>query len=898
MASPTLPRQRDTHILLRLLLAIIVIPLLIVGAGTALGAGMVPLVNPMADFTHRVDTEILDFPDLGDILANYTADERSVVLDSNGDELAILRAVNRVNVDIQQIPLHVQNAVLATEDQDFRTHQGVNWEAVGRAAAGNIQAGDIESGASTITQQLIKNLTGNAETTIERKLQEAVYAIELERTTTKDRILEIYMNEAYLANQVYGFGTAAEFYFSKDISELTFDEAAMLAGLLRAPNANDPLVNPRNALDRRNIVIQQMVDADFLSEIDASKVLIDAPPEATDDQILGLMGVNVNRIDAPEEPFFVSYIRTLLRDIPELGGDPDARENYVLTGGLTVNTTVNPDMQEIAKTAITNTLTDLEGPQAALTSVDPQSGKILAIGFGPKEFGSGPGQTEVLPAVPGVGSSFGRQPGSSFKAFEIVAALEAGVTPAYTIDTPSPYQPQKFCDDGSGWSPGNYSDGAGGTMNMVRATTVSSNVYFAAMVDQFTGPEGLAETATRMGIVNTDLFAPGDAEAPVCATVLGASEVYPLDMASGFGTMANSGINCAPYAITSIQNAAGDVIYEGGDDCIQSISPDHAATATSLLRGPIENGTASRNGQIGRPAAGKTGTTQDWKDAWFVGFIPQMSTAVWVGNEIPTTMTDPRCGNVTGGCLPTMIWADFMTSAIEYRNLDVADFPPPPRLPSDRVPSVVGMTEGQAEAALAEAEFSSESVSVSDYRPAGTVVSQSPAGGSQAPKGTLVVLDVSDGTGAAPEVPDVIGLGVDEARQVILNAGLDPIVVEVLVEDPEQYGIVVGASVDPESGQVTIQVGRERNADDPPVSEEPSEEPTSEGTPEPVASPEPTTAPTSPPEATPTQAPTAAPPPESGGGGGGGGGSDPPAAPPSEVPPPPDPVEAPTPVDG
>ncbi|CAN5799846.1 hypothetical protein BH24ACT15_BH24ACT15_32640 [soil metagenome] len=435
-------------------------------------------------------------------------------------------------------------------------------------------------------------------------------------------------------------------------------------------------------------------------------------------------------------------------------------------------------------------------------------------------------------------------------------------------------------------------------MNMVRATTVSSNVYFAAMVDQFTGPEGLAETATRMGIVNTDLFAPGDAEAPVCATVLGASEVYPLDMASGFGTMANSGSNCAPYAITSIQNAAGDVIYEGGDDCIQSISPDHAATATSLLRGPIENGTASRNGQIGRPAAGKTGTTQDWKDAWFVGFIPQMSTAVWVGNEIPTTMTDPRCGNVTGGCLPTMIWADFMTSAIEYRNLDVADFPPPPRLPSDRVPSVVGMTEGQAEAALAEAEFSSESVSVSDYRPAGTVVSQSPAGGSQAPKGTLVVLDVSDGTGAAPEVPDVIGLGVDEARQVILNAGLDPIVVEVLVEDPEQYGIVVGASIDPESGQVTIQVGRERNADDPPVSEEPSEEPTSEGTPEPVASPEPTTAPTSPPEATPTQAPTAAPPPESGGGGGGGGGSDPPAAPPSEVSPPPDPVEAPTPVDG
>lgn len=899
MASPTLPRQRDPHILLRLLLAILIIPLLIVGAGTALGAGMVPLVSPMADFTHRVDTEILDFPELGDILGDYTADERSVVLDSGGEELAVLRAVNRVNVDIQQIPLHVQNAVLATEDQDFRTHKGVNWQAIGRAAAGNIQAGDIESGASTITQQLIKNLTGNAETTIERKLQEAVYAIELERTATKDRILEIYMNEAYLANQVYGFGTAAEFYFSKDIAELTFDEAAMLAGLLRAPNANDPLVNPRNALDRRNIVIQQMVDADFITEIDASKVLIDAPPNATDEEILDLMGVNINRIDAPEEPFFVSYIRTLLREIPELGIDPDARENYVLRGGLAINTTVNPDMQEIAKTAITNTLTDLEGPQAALTSVDPRTGEILAIGFGPKEFGSGPGQTEVLPAVPGVGSSFGRQPGSSFKAFEIVAALEAGVTPAYTIDTPSPYQPQKFCQ-GTGWSPGNYSDGAGGTMNMVRATAVSSNVYFAAMVDQFTGPDGLAETATRMGIVNTDLFAPGEAEAPVCATVLGASEVYPLDMASGFGTMANSGINCAPYAITSIENAAGDVIYEGGDDCIQSISPDHAATATSLLRGPIESGTASRNGQIGRPAAGKTGTTDEWADAWFVGFIPQMSTAVWVGNETPSTMTDPRCGNVTGGCLPTMIWADFMKSAIDYRNLEVADFPPPPRLPSDRVPSVVGMTEGQAESTLAEAEFSSESVSVSDYRPAGTVVSQSPLGGSEAPKGTLVVLDVSDGTGEAPALPDVIGLGVDEARQVVLNAGLDPIVVEVLVEDPEQYGIVIDASIDPESGQVTLQVGRERNADDPPASEEPSEEPTSDETPEPVTSPGPVSTPTPAPTAVST--PTAAPPGNGDGGdgdgGNGGSGEDPPDGAPSEVPPPPEPVEAPEPVDG
>ncbi|MEE8601925.1 transglycosylase domain-containing protein [Euzebya tangerina] len=833
MASPSLPLQQpsysDPHVLLRLLLAILLVPLLIIGAGTAFGAGLVPTVQPLAHITNRVNTEVFDFPPIGDILEGYRAPERSVILDANGDELAVLRAVNRVNVTIEEIPLHVQNAVLATEDQEFRNHQGVNWRAIGRAALGNIRAGDIESGASTITQQLIKNITGQAETTIERKMAEAVYAIELEQNATKDEILEIYMNEAYLGNQVYGFGAAAEFYFGKDISQLTIDEAAMLAGMLRAPNANDPLNDPRAALERRNIVIQQMVSAEFITEDEALAVVVGAPAEATDDQIRDILGLNIQPIAEAEQPFFVNYIRTLLREIPELGVDAEARERLVLEGGLTINTTVDPALQEIAQNAITEVLSNPDGPQSALTSIDPQTGQILAIGFGPKEFGSGPGQTEVLPAVPGVGSSFGRQPGSSFKAFEIVAALEAGVTPAYTIDTPSPYNPTGQCAN-SGWNPGNYSDGSGGTMNMARATAISSNVYFAHLVDRFTGPQGLADTATRMGIRNTEL------DPSICATVLGASEVYPLDMASGFGTMANDGIRCEPFAIQSIEDADGNEIYRGGDRCEQVISPEHAAAATSLLRGPIENGTASRNGQIGRPAAGKTGTTQDWRDAWFVGYVPQMSTAVWVGNETPSTMRDSRCGNVTGGCLPTIIWRNFMVNAIEYRNLEVADFPPPPRLPSDRVPSVVGMMEEQAIATLADAEFSAESVVVADYRPEGTVVAQSPSGGSEAPRGTLVVLNISDGTGAPPEVPEVVGLGIEEATQVALNAGLDPILVEQGVSDPDLIGVVIDARIDGETGQLTLVVGREQTEEEA-ASEEPSEEPDGSEPPEPLVSP-------------------------------------------------------------
>ncbi|CAN5387244.1 hypothetical protein BH23ACT9_BH23ACT9_05520 [soil metagenome] len=863
MAPPTYPVQKDLHILLRLFLAIVLVPLLIIGAGTALGAGLVPVVSPVRDFTHRVDSEVLNYPPLGSILENYLAPERSVVLDANGAELAVLRQVNRVNVQIEDIPLDVQNAVLATEDQQFRNHQGVNWLAIGRAAAGNIRTGDIESGASTITQQLIKNLTGDSETTVERKLREAVYAIELERTATKDEILEIYMNEAFLANGVYGFGAAAEFYFSKDISELQFQEAAMLAGMLRAPNSNDPLSSPRNALIRRNIVIQQMVDAGFITQAQALGVLVDAPVDASDQDIVRILGLRIQRLPDVEEPFFVNYIRTLLRQIPELGTDEQAREDLVLRGGLTINTTIDPVMQRLAADAIRETLTDLEGPQAALTSIRPETGQILAIGFGPKEFGSGPGQTEVLPAVPGVGSSFGRQPGSSFKAFEIVAALEAGVSPGYTIDTPSPYVPRGRCAN-SDWRPGNYSDGAGGVMNMARATAISSNVYFAHLVDEFTGPDGLAEVATRMGIVNTPL------DPNICATVLGASEVYPLDMASAFGTMANSGILCEPFAITSIQNARGETIYQGGNACSQAINPEHAAAATGLLRGPIENGTASRNGNIGRPAAGKTGTTDQWRDAWFVGYIPQMSTAVWVGNETPSQMSDSRCGNVTGGCLPTIIWRDYMRSAIDYLGLPVVDFPPAPpfQTEGDLVPSVIGLEQSAAESTLAEAEYGSEAVTVVDYRPAGIVVGQNPPGGSNAPKGTLVVLQVSDGTGEPPDLPSVAGLGVEEASQVLSNAGFEVVISEVPVDDPSLYGQVLGVLLD-SGGRAVIEVGRPRTDDDPPAegaTEQPTEQPTASEPPEPPVRP-------------------TEPPAEPGGGGPGGGGGSGPTEPPGGGPP-------------
>ena len=846
----------------RLAVALVLVPTLVAGAGLLFGAGLAPAASVLSDAVTTVDRNLLDFPPLGDIVRE--PDERSVVLAADGSVLAVLRAFNRTTVPLDEIPEHVQDAVVATEDARFWDHRGVNWEAVARAAVGNVTAGEITSGASTITQQLVKNLTGRDAQTVERKLQEAVYAIELEERLDKEQILDLYLNDVYLGNGVYGIATAAEFYFGKDVGDLTIPEAALLAGIIRSPEGNNPVEDPIDAILRRNIVLGQMAREEFLTEEQAREL------KAT------RLELDLSPLPEDSEPFFVSYVRRLLLADPALGPDVASRDRLILRGGLEIRTTLQPAVQEIAESAVRDVLPDVEGPQAALVAVDPRSGAILAVGFGPKEFGQGPGRTEVLPAVPGVGSSFGRQPGSAFKAFELVAALEDGVSPAYTVDTPSPYVPSGFCAGlDTPWRPGNYSDGGGGSLNMAQATAKSSNVYFAHLVDEFTGPEKLVEVARRMGITSAELQ-------PNCSAVLGGEEVYPLDMASAFGTLANDGIHCRPYAIAEVLDRDGAVISSGGGSCEQAVEPGIAHRATALLRGPIDNGTASRNGDIGRPAAGKTGTTQDYNDAWFAGFIPQLSAATWVGYEVQTPMRDPRCsgGNVTGGCLPTMIWQRFMTAAIAALDLPVEPFPAPPPLPTGTVPDVVGSPVEDAEAVLAEAGFSAEATVVGDYRPAGTVIGQSPAGGTTTETGSLVALTVSDGTGERPVVPNLVGLTEAEARAALAAANLTATVVTVPVDQPKQVGLVVGQrpppgtaldvapGAEPDSpgvGEVVIEVGRERTADDPPASPPPStpetEPPTTPSTPPSPSEPPPTQPPTQPPTSAAPSEPPSTPPP-------------------------------------
>lgn len=779
---------------------LIVLPFAVVGAGLLLGAGLAPTAGVAASVVDFVEDEVMDFPPLPDDLRELA--ERTVITDRFGDRLAFVREEDRRIIALDEIPLHVRQAVLATEDQAFYEHEGVSWVGIVRALVGNVQAGEITAGGSTITQQLVKNLVLDTnEQTLDRKLQEAVYATDLETRMSKDDILESYLNSSSFGNRTFGVAAAAEFYWGKPVADLTVAEGALLAGLLRAPEANEPIDNPENAETRRTIVLEQMAQMGAITSEEAEAHA--AEPMDLDARV---------RDDAAED-YVITYLLEELKDIPVLGDDPERAFQRLATGGLEIRTTIHPQLQTDADEAIRAHLEATEDPLAATATVDPRTGELLAFAFGPADFGPGEGQVDVNPAVPGLGSP-GRQSGSSFKAFELVAALEDGLSPGFTMDTPSPYEPEAACSD-TEWEPDNFADSGGGVMDMARATAVSSNIYFAYLVDQVTGPERLAETAQRMGI---DKELRGN-----CAAVLGTDDVHMLDMASAFGTLANRGVHCAPFVIAEVIDRDGNVIYADEGACARAVDEGIAARATSILTGPVASGTAALNGQIGRPAAGKTGTTQNYRDAWFVGFIPQLSTAVWVGNERgEASLTAPDCPEgMTGGCTPTSIWSTFMRAATDHLELEVEDFAEPPPLPTSTVPDVVGQPVEEAEDVMIDADFRPVTEEVADFRPPGTVLRHDPAGGARASTGSAVRLSISDGTGEQPRIPDLAGLPLDDARTSLASLGLDLTLeaVEVPVDDIGLLGAVVGqapaAGTPAEQGAtVTVDVGRQRGPED------------------------------------------------------------------------------------
>ena len=640
------------------------------------------------------------------------ADQRSVVLSKDGKVIATLAGVeNRVSVPLKQVPLFVQQAVIAIEDAKFYQHHGVDPAGLFRALLFNVRSGGAYEGGSTITQQLIKNTLVGDERSLDRKIKEARLAVLLEKQMSKHQILEAYLNETYFGNGAYGIQAASEFYFGTDVSKLSLAQGAALAGVIRSPANYEPIHHPKAARARRDLVLQRMRELNFITG-DQQKKASRGPVVA-----------RAHPLPPSTAPYFVEYIKQQIINDPRIAPTVAERERALYYGGLRIQTTLDPSLQVEAGRAVAQVLNRPNDPSSALVSIDPATGAVRAM-VGGKDFDT----SKYNLAVQGK-----RQPGSTFKPMTMVAALAAGIPPGLQFDTPSPLH----ITDGTGKSidVSNYDHTGHGVIDMREATAFSINTYYVQLI-QRVGPAAVVAMAHKLGITS-DLQ-------PYISLALGTEEVSPFELTSAYATIANQGIHCKPFAITQVFDPSGRLLASNDPQCTRVISPSVAAMATSLLEGVARHGTGAANGQIGRPAGEKTGTTDNYTDAWFAGFTPQYATVVWLGykdsNKHPLYNIHGY-EKVFGGSLPAKIWAKFMRFA--HRALPVEGFPAPPGSITATLPDVVGEDIAAARKLLEAAGFSVKVTIVPSKQPDGRVLSESPKGGATLEAGSLVSLTVS-----------------------------------------------------------------------------------------------------------------------------------------------------------
>ncbi len=707
------------------------------------------------------DTEALalDLPDLSQVSRVFTAD--GVLLAELHD------GRNSEPVRIEDVPELVKNAVLAAEDAEFYSHEGVDFAAIASAAFDNITAG-TQRGGSTITQQVVKNNFIGAEPTIERKIKEAVVAAELERRYTKDQILEFYVNSVYFGSSAYGIKAASREFFRKPLARLKVAEAATLAVLIRNPSLYDPRRKPEFALERRNDVIDTMVRHGFITAEEGEQA-----------KKTRLKVAKPSDFQGPAEHVVAEVKRQLLNDkeFSFLGSTKEARKQAVFGcpadaesctggGGLRIVVTIDLDLQNKANEILQEWLPPSEDPDqlaptGAIAMVDNATGavKVMASGlpFDQEQFD--------------LATQGRRNPGSAFKPFGLVAALEAGESLNSYWDSSSPKDiecPYVCSERGNVWRVRN-AGGGGGLMRLFDATRQSVNVVYAQVALEV-GPDRIVDAAHRMGI-KSDLPA-------VPSVILGTGAVSPLEMASAYSNFATNGVWAPTYLISRIQTSDGEVIYRHQTSHVQTID----AGLISAARKPLElvptgSGTAPR-ANIGRPQGGKTGTHQSFLDAWFVGFVPQFSTAVWVGYkeaQIPLTGVTihgevyPR---VYGGSVPAPIWREFMEYALA--NVPVQEFPPDGegmdyffRVPTTEVPLVVGLSRGAAVKALTDARLAANVVEVDSLEPEDLVLSQSVEAGATVAQRSTITIEVSTGKPPSAKLPDLLGFTLDQALSAL-----------------------------------------------------------------------------------------------------------------------------------
>lgn len=610
--------------------------------------------------------------------------QRTTILDAEGGLIATVYSRDRQVVPITAISPYMQKAIVAIEDSRFYEHGAVDLKGILRAVNRNAQEGGAAQGASTLTQQYVKNVfveeAGNDETKVReaqekslgRKIRELKYSIQVEEELGKQKILENYLNITYFGQQAYGIESAAQRYFSKPAKDLTLDESALLAGVVQSPSRFDPVNDSQEATKRRNIVLQRMADVKNVSQAEADaakakpvKLKVTKPKNGC---ITAVKGAG----------FFCDYVRNSFLDDTAFGKTREERAKVWNQGGLTVRTTLDPQSQDSVNESIKDHVDQDDKVATAVTLVQPGSGRVLAMGQS-KPYGFGKDETQINFSVDKKmgGSNFGFPTGSTFKAFVAAAAIERGLPPTkmypapYDMDYPSPVQTcgdKPWINDGK-YKVENETESEVGPYGMKDAMAKSVNTYFVEMISEM-GLCPVTEMTTKLGVIPAN----GTKLPEVPAIALGSEGMSPLTMANAYATFANRGVYCTPVAIESITDSHGKALTVPKSQCGRAMTERTADTINTLLLGVVDSGTGQQSGLSDRQSAGKTGTTDSRYNAWFVGYTPNMSGATWVGSggAKQVSMENITIGGqyydkVFGGGLPGPIWKQAVSGALSGR---------------------------------------------------------------------------------------------------------------------------------------------------------------------------------------------------------------------------------------
>ena len=581
--------------------------------------------------------------------------EASKIYDLNGKLIAELFEENRTFVPLSKIPTDLQDAIVAIEDDRFYQHYGIDLRGIARALWVDITGKGGLQGGSTITQQLAKNVFLTHDRTLTRKLQEAFLSVQLERKYTKEEILEFYLNQIYFGHGAYGVQAAAQLYFGKNVEDLNLAESSLLAGLPKGPGYYSPYLDWQAAKNRQAVVLDRMSLQGYITP---------EQDQDTKDEHLNLVGLKVKQKAAP---YFTDYVTQYL--IERYGA------NAVYRGGLKIYTSLDLEMQQAAEEALAKNLPPakvdnkgIEQPQGAIVSLDPNTGYIKAM-VGGRDFKNSQLNRATMAH---------RSPGSTFKTFVYVAAIDNGYGPNSIVDD----SPVEYYAGGKVWRPQNYDRRFRGSITLTQALTHSVNIATIKLAEQV-GISKVRDYAQRMGIDSLT------AEDNNLALAIGGTHrgLTPLEMAVSYGTLANGGMKVTPIAVTKVEDRNSNILEENSPRRTNALSERTASIVTSMLQNVVQHGTGTR-ANIGRPAAGKTGTTDDYRDAWFVGYTPDLVTAVWMGHDRPKPM--PK---ISGGSIPAKMWADFMRKALaktppknfSYAGVKPEDLNSAPDISSDEI---------------------------------------------------------------------------------------------------------------------------------------------------------------------------------------------------------------------